>query len=140
MIYITPKFGKTWQGKPVSLLPHPLTRGFFNVRSCDRKPINKVAHKTPKVPPFVCIISLCLILILLSILRFLTQSYVRQPRMRIQSLKPLTNVGVYALHYPKNTGIPKCGMENASWVNIETGSNARARSKKLDRKFRPESS
>ena len=49
------------------------------------------------------------------------------------------SVGVYALTYPKNTGTPKCGMENASWVNIETGSDARARSKKLDRKFQPES-
>tara|TARA_B100000131_G_scaffold242718_1_gene235283 strand:- start:711 stop:920 length:210 start_codon:yes stop_codon:yes gene_type:complete len=44
--------------------------------------------------------------------------------MRIQFLKPLTNVGVYALTYPKNTGIPKFGMENALWVNIETGSDA----------------
>ena len=34
------------------------------------------------------------------------------------------SVGVYALTYPKNTGTPKCGMENASWVNIETGSDA----------------
>ena len=32
------------------------------------------------------------------------------------------SVGVYALTYPKNMGTLKYGMENASWVNIETGS------------------
>ena len=49
------------------------------------------------------------------------------------------SVGEFALPYLKNTGTLKCGMENALWVNIETGSDARARSKKLDRKFQLES-
>jgi hypothetical protein len=49
------------------------------------------------------------------------------------------SVGVYALTYLKSMGTLKFGMENASWVNIKTGSDARARSKKLDRKFRLES-
>ena len=34
------------------------------------------------------------------------------------------SVGVYALTYPKNMGTLKFGMENASWVSIETGSDA----------------
>ena len=41
------------------------------------------------------------------------------------------SVGVYALTYPKSMGTLKFGMENASWVNIETGSDARARSHDL---------
>ena len=34
------------------------------------------------------------------------------------------SVGVYAMTYPKNMGTLKYGMEIASWVSIETGSDA----------------
>ena len=117
MIYITPKYGKTWQGKHVSLLPHPLTRGFFNAARQARKPIDKVAHKIPKVPPSVCIISICLIQIPLLILRYLTQSFVHLHPMKTQFSKPLTSVGVYASIYPKNTDTLRYGTASASWVN-----------------------
>ena len=38
--------------------------------------------------------------------------------MRIQFSKLLTNVGQYALTYPKSTDTLKSIMENASWENI----------------------
>ena len=81
------------------------------------KPIDKVAHKSPKVPHRVCIISICLIQIPLSILRSLTQSYVRQHRMKIPLKKPWMSVGVYASISLKSTVTLKYGMVNASWVN-----------------------
>ena len=90
--------------------------GFF-------KPIRKVAHISPKVPHRVCIISICSILILLSILRSLTQSYVHPHHMKTQFSKLLTNVGAYALTYPKSTDILKYITVNASWVNTEMDSN-----------------
>ena len=66
----------------------------------------------------MCIIRICLTQILLLILRSLTQSCVQQHRMRIQFSKLLTNVGQYALTYPKSTDTLKSIMENASWENI----------------------
>ena len=71
----------------------------------------------------MCIISICSILILLSILRSLTQSYVRQHRMKTPSKELLTNVGVYASIFPKSTVTLKYGMVNASWVSTVTDSN-----------------
>ena len=68
----------------------------------------------------MCIIRICLILILLSILRSLTQSYVRQHRMKTPSKELLTNVGVYASIFPKSTDTLKSGTENASWVSTVT--------------------
>ena len=68
----------------------------------------------------MCIISICSILILLSILRSLTQSYVHPHHMKTQFSKLLTNVGAYALTYPKSTDTLKSGMENASWVSTVT--------------------
>ena len=77
------------------------------------KPVEKVAHKIPKVPPSVCIISICLNQIPLLILRYLTQSFVHLHPMKTQFSKLLMRVGVYALPYLKNTGTLKYGMENA---------------------------
>ena len=71
----------------------------------------------------MCIIIICSIQILLSILRSLTQSYVTLLRMRIQFSKLLTNVGVYVLTYPKNTGILRYGTGSALWVLIRMVSN-----------------
>ena len=68
----------------------------------------------------MCIISICSILILLSILRSLTQSYVHPHHMKTQFSKLLTNVGAYALTYPKSTDTLKSGMVNASWVSTVT--------------------
>ena len=71
----------------------------------------------------MCIIIICSIQTLLSILRYLTQSCVTLLRMRIQFSKLLTNVGVYVLTYPKNTGILRYGTGSASWVLIRMVSN-----------------
>ena len=68
----------------------------------------------------MCIISICSILILLSILRSLTQSYVHPHHMKTQFSKHLTNVGVYASIFPKSTDTLKSGTENASWVSTVT--------------------
>jgi hypothetical protein len=43
--------------------------------------------------------------------------------MRIQFSKLLTNVGVYVLTYPKNTGILRYGTGSALWVLIRMVSN-----------------
>ena len=71
----------------------------------------------------MCIISICSILILISILRSLTQSYVRQHRMKTPSKELLTIVGVDASIFPKSTVTLKYGMVNASWVSTVTDSN-----------------
>jgi hypothetical protein len=71
----------------------------------------------------MCIIIICSIQTLLSILRYLTQSCVTLLRMRIQFSKLLTNVGVYVLTYPKNTGILRYGTGSALWVLIRMVSN-----------------
>jgi len=68
----------------------------------------------------MCIIIICSILILLSILRSLTQSYVHPHHMKTQFSKHLTNVGAFALTYPKSTDTLKSGMVNASWVSTVT--------------------
>ena len=68
----------------------------------------------------MCIISICSILILLSILRFLTQSYVHPHHMKTQFSKPWMSVGVYASIFPKSTVTLKSGTENASWVSTVT--------------------
>ena len=99
-----------------------LNKVFFIENRAAVKTVGKVAHIFPKVPPSVCIISICLIQIPLSILRSLTQSYVRQHRMKTPLKKHLTNVGVYASIFPKSTVTLKYGMVNASWVNTITDS------------------
>ena len=68
----------------------------------------------------MCIIIICSILILLSILRSLTQSYVHLHHMKTQFSKLLKNVGAFALTYPKSTDTLKSGMVNASWVSTVT--------------------
>ena len=70
----------------------------------------------------MCIISICSILILLSILRYLTQSYVHPHHMKTQFSKPLTNVGVYVSIFLKSMDTLKYGMVNASWVSTVTDS------------------
>jgi len=68
----------------------------------------------------MCIISICSILILLSILRSLTQSSALQHHMKTQFSKLLKNVGAFALTYPKSMDTLKSGTENASWVSTVT--------------------
>ena len=100
-----------------------LNKVFFIENRAAAKTVGKVAHKSPKVPHRVCIISICSILILLSILRSLTQSCVHPHRMRIQFSKLQMSVGVYASICPKSTDILKYITVNASWVNTEMDSN-----------------
>ena len=68
----------------------------------------------------MCIISICSILILLSILRSVTQSYVHPLHMKTQFSKLLTNVGDYASISLQSTDTLKSGMVNASWVSTVT--------------------
>jgi len=108
---------RTWHGRNSKTF---LNKVFF-IEKAKRldffKPIRKVAHIFPKVPHRVCIISICSIQILLSILRSLTQSCVQQHRMKTPLKKHLTSVGVYASIYPKNTDTLRYGTASASWVN-----------------------
>ena len=68
----------------------------------------------------MCIIIICSILILLSIQRSLTLSYVHPHHMKTQFSKLLTNVGDFASISLKSTDTLKSGMVNASWVSTVT--------------------
>ena len=94
-----------------------LNKVFFIENRAAAKTVGKVAHIFPKVPHRVCIISICSIQILLSILRSLTQSCVQQHHMKTQFSKPWMSVGVYASISLKSMVTLKYGTASASWVN-----------------------
>ena len=90
---------------------------------CGPEPVRKVAQDRLIFVPFYEIIIICSIQTQLSILRFLTQSCVTLLHMKTQFSKLSTNVGDYALTYPKNTGIVRYGTASALWVLTQTERN-----------------
>ena len=80
--------------------------------------IHKLAHNSPKWGGYVCIIIVCSIQILLSILRSLTQSYVHPHHMKTQFSRLQMSVGQYAQISLKSMVTLKYGTASASWVNI----------------------